>query len=242
MKKKSVEPKKIHPWRLCPIGEHWVKPHQMRVRRSKKHPEGGITTRHGHCANNPTKKDQLYPDEINEIADKNFSQLTKKLNSISSIFKNGDRFDSLIIGWTQYWNEVLEPIDPLNPSLVKALIASESGFDPLQLANKKNSNSARGLTQITNNTRKILSDEKGELKNHYLTLTKIELNEPNLNICAGIRWLFQKRKLASKKLGREIDWIETVADYKGSLNDYIENNKQGEKIMGPFLRYLKELK
>jgi len=40
---------------------------------------------------------------------------------------------------------------------VKALIASESGFDPKILANKKNKNSARGLMQITNQTRKILA-------------------------------------------------------------------------------------
>jgi len=106
------------------------------------------------------------------------------------------------ISWTKYWNDVLKPSTPLDPDIVKALIASESGFDPTILANKKNKNSARGLMQITNDTRKILGDEKGELKDHYLTLTRDDLNDPSLNICAGIRWLFRKAEIASGLLGR----------------------------------------
>ncbi len=49
--------------------------------------------------------------------------------------------------------------EKLHPNLVKALIASESSFRPNQLANPKNSNSARSLMQVTNVTRKTLADE-----------------------------------------------------------------------------------
>jgi hypothetical protein len=31
---------KVHPWRLCPAGEHFVRTHQMHVPSSKEHPEG----------------------------------------------------------------------------------------------------------------------------------------------------------------------------------------------------------
>lgn len=130
--------------------------------------------------------------------------------------QNPAEYDDLISGWVQYWNNVIRPDTPLDPNLVKALIATESSFDPNQLANKKNSNSARGLMQITNDTRKILGDAHGELKDHFITVTKQGLNDPNINICAGVRWLFHKRNLLSSKLGHNATWLETVSKYKGT--------------------------
>ena len=146
--------------------------HSMHVPPSKRHPEGYVTPRKGHCAHNPSGKDQLYPDEILEIGERQFGALTKKRPCpIKLGFRqNGNRYDKLIAGWVQYWNDILKPRDPLDSNLVKALVASESGFDPKQLADRKNPNSARGLIQITNKTRKILGDEKGEIRDHYLTV------------------------------------------------------------------------
>lgn len=217
-KKKVAKQKSLHSWRLCPSGEHWVRTHLLSVSSSKKNPAGGITTRRGHCTFNPSGKDQLYPDEIQEMAEQNFSKVKKKPCSIDLGFKNiGNRYDVFVAGWTKYWNDVFKPETPLDPNTVKALIASESGFNPKMLADKKNSNSARGLMQILNSTRKNLGNEKGELKNHFLTVTKNELNDPNINICAGIRWLFQKQILASSYLGRKASWEEAVMNYKGKL-------------------------
>ena len=184
----------VHPWRLCPYGEHWVKTHPLHVPPSKAHPSGSVTTRHEHCAHNPSGRDELYPDEIQEIASKHFSNLKNRPCPLPLTFRAaGSKYDDLIAGWVQYWNEVLKPDVPLDPNLVKALIASESGFDPNILANKKNSNSARGLTQITNDSRKLLGGGKGGLKDHLITVTKEDLNDPNINICAGVRWLFEKK-------------------------------------------------
>ncbi len=152
----------------------------------------------------------------------------------------GTQFDVFIAGWTRYWNEVLAPKIPLDPNIVKALIASESGFSSNMLADKKNSNSARGLMQILNSTRKTLGDEKGELQDHFLTVTKEDLNDPSVNICAGIRWLFQKQKLASSYLGREASWVEAVMNYKGKLKSKpgdIETAKQ-RKIFETYLEKL----
>ena len=232
---------KIHPWRLCPAGEHWVVTHSMKTRPSKKNPTGTVTSRHAHCAHNPSGKDQLYPEEILEIAKAHFEKVKGKPCPIILKFgKNGNAFDDFIAGWVQYWNEVLQPKEPMDPNLFKALIASESGFGPKSLANKKNGNSARGLTQITNDTRKILGDEKGELKDHFVTVTRDELNDPNVNICAGVRWLFQKKLLLSNKLGRPASWEEAVEEYKGIAVDLKKGQKRAKEIMSIFEGYLEK--
>ncbi|HWU42072.1 MAG TPA: transglycosylase SLT domain-containing protein, partial [Bdellovibrio sp.] len=97
----------------------------------------------------------LYPEEIQEIANQHFSDLKSKPCLIDLGYHNkGGKYDNLIAGWVQYWNDVLKPDESLDPNLVKALIASESRFEPTLLANKNNSNSARGLTQITRERRK----------------------------------------------------------------------------------------
>jgi len=213
----------------------------MRVPPSKSHPAGSITNRRGHCARNPSGKDQLYPDEILEITQQSFKELkTKPCQSDLGFKIKGTQFDDLIAGWTKYWNEVLKPKVPLKSNIVKALIASESGFNPNMLANKKNSNSARGLMQILNSTRKTLGDEKGEIKDHFLTAPKDELNDPSVNICAGIRWLFQKQKLASSYLNRESSWEEAVMNYKGKLKSK-SNDPEATKQKKIFKKYFDKL-
>jgi hypothetical protein len=237
-KKTDDKNQRIHSWRLCPYGRHWVREHSMHTPPSNKNPGGSTTIRHAHCANNPSGKDQLYPDEIQEMAQKNFSQVKERPCPLDLGFKRaGTQYDDLIAGWTIYWNDVLSPREPLSPNIVKALIASESGFNSQLLAKKENSNSARGLMQILNSTRKTLGDEKGELRDHFLTVTKDELNDPSVNICAGIRWLFQKQELASSHLGRESSWEEAVMNYKGKLKSKpsdIDANKQ-KKIFKKYL-------
>ena len=240
MAKKQRPTEKIHPWRICPAGEHWVMSHPMHVPQSHLHPEGSVTTRHAHCASNPSRKDQLYPVEIREISERHFSASKTKPCPLSLGFPNGSKYDDLVAGWVQYWNEVLKPDQPLDPNLVKALIASESGFKPTGLSDKRNSKSARGLMQITNDTRKILSDETGELKDHFVTATKNDLNDAGVNICAGVRWLFRKRDLASGRLKREASWIEAVEEYKGDLKGLMNKSAQSQADVDPFLKYLEE--
>jgi hypothetical protein len=228
MKNSGDKIKKVHKWRLCPEGQHWVVTHPMHVPPSSTHPNGYITTRHEHCALNPSGKDQFFPDEIKEISNKYFESLKEKPCPLDLGFKNtGNKYDDLIAGWTQYWNDIFNPTNPLDANIVKALIASESGFDPSLLANKKDSNSARGLMQITNETRKILGDEKGEIHDHYITASKEDLNDPSINICAGIRWIIQKQKLASSFLGRNATWEEAILNYKSILK---KSDSDGSKI------------
>ena len=213
---------KIHPWRSCPIGSHWVVTHPLRVPPSKKRP-GYITSRDGHCADNPYRsKNKVVPDylsrsEIHKISNEYFSQLTGSPKADALGFPDGNKYDVFIRGWTKYWNEVLNPDEPLDPDLVKAIIFSESTFNPDAGKKSKKKDAPRGLMQIMDSTRGILADEKGELKDHLVNLTEEDAYDPNLNIAAGIRWLFRKKEIASSKLKRKATWDEAVAEYKSFL-------------------------
>jgi hypothetical protein len=94
--------------------------------------------------------------------------------------------------------------------------------------------------QLTNSTRKILGDEKGELKDHFVTATKSELNDPDINICCGVRWLFHKKSMASKKLERDATWEEAVFEYKGLSKAKTEEDKRD--IITKFRKLYEKLK
>jgi hypothetical protein len=206
-----------HLWRLCPVGQAWVRPH----------PRIGTKGVRGHCRHNPSGKDQIYLDEIIEISSKKFADLeSKDLPSSHALgFAQGKKFDLIIAGWTKYWNEVLNIKDPLDPDLVKALIATESGFRTnLKVRAGKKAGYARGLMQVTDWTQAILEDEKGEIKDHYVNVPQNKMNDANGNIAAGIRWLFRKRETASAALKREATWEEAIAEYKS----YLPRVRKGE--------------
>jgi hypothetical protein len=220
---------KAHPWRICPIGKHYVRTHSEHIPPSKKHPQGQTITRHEHCALNPSHKDVLSFDEIHAITIKNFANLSGPpalATGLLADFKNVDKYDDLIRGWVHYWNDIFALKDPLNPNLVKALMATESGFkaDAKNKDYKNKKKHAYGLLQVTEETAGILKNHKGELKNYLIDVKVSELYDPSINICCGVRWLFQKKRLATTKLGRNATWEEAVIDYKS----YGEDIKSGK--------------
>lgn len=230
----------------CPLGQHWVRAHSLTVPPSKKNPDG-VTTRSAHCARNPaSSKVSFTPKDIKKIASSDKFQSKKKPCALQSKIDESNEFDDLIAGWTQYWNEIFKPDEPLDPNLVKALVKSESTFKPLRLADPDNPASARGLTQVTDDTRVILGNRKGELKDYYFDLTREDLNDPGTNICAGIRWLFYKRERASAKLGRTASWTEGVAEYKSLTKKLRAKTKsirnRAQELMDRFKRYYKRYK
>lgn len=230
------EDKKAHPWRVCPIGKHYVRTHLEHISSSKEHPNGLTITRHEHCATNPSHKDLLSIDEIHAIAEKNFASLSgpPAANALSKTdFPKADDYDVLIRGWVCYWNDIFKPAEPLDPNLVKALMATESSFEEKAIneRNKIIRNHAHGLLQVLGKTAAILNDHKGELSDYLIDVKVHDLYDPSINICCGIRWLFQKKKLASSRLGHEANWEETIIDYKG----YGEDVKKG-KIPDPLKR------
>lgn len=207
-----------HPWRNCPTGYHYVHEYDRHVHLSLKNPDGTTSVR-AHCRSNPSKKDQLYPDEILLISS---SHKQEKIIS-GSIGKlkdppNVNDLDDLIVLWTQYWNDIFDPSDKLQPNFMKAMLFSESSFrmniDDVKVSSR---NYARGPMQITDETRKVLTDEKGELKDHFMTLSSADVRKPEIAIAAATRWLFHKRDLASHSLKRQATWEEAVAHYKGYL-------------------------
>ncbi len=235
---KNVETKS-HPWRLCPIGEHWVRRHPKQLN------SGKITDHDGHCRENKKSKLEFFhADELLMIAQAHFESLNSDFEAMpipdSLGFPNGNKYDLLIAGWTKFWNEVLRPQDPLNPDFVKALIATESSFN-LVKDQSSHDGPARGLIQITESTRKILQDLKGELKNHHIELSVEGSRDPVTNIGAGIRWLHYKKLYAKRILKREATWEDAVIFYKG-LHGQIGKGKDADRIMSDINKYHIRLK
>jgi hypothetical protein len=205
---------KVHPWRPCPLGQHWVRKTTVHYHPSHKNPDGKVGPRRGTCANNKSRKDQLFKDDILEIAERHFAGLSGPPVANNLGPENGNDFDELIRGWTRYWNELFNPVDPLDPNLVKALIFSESTFDINASNHLKGQGGARGLLQVTNGTVTFLSEHSTELKDHFVNLDREDMLDPNLTICAGIRWLFRKKQIADSRSGGTATWRDAVLLYK----------------------------
>lgn len=230
---------KAHPWRLCPLGKHYVREHKEHIPPSKKHPTGETIIRHAHCANNPLRqngrqiKDVMLFDELQIITKTQFSLLEGAPTAKVLKYPRADEFDELIRGWVSYWNEVYEPKYLLDPNLVKALIASESSFNP-DIINYKNPpeiGPARGLMQITEKTLRILHAHEDELRNHFVFLSHENAMNPSANICAGTRWLFQKRAVARERYAKIdpdhiVTWEDAVAEYKGVLGGILDDDNK----------------
>jgi len=231
--------KKAHPWRRCTMGKHLVREYEAHIAPSKEHPDGTVARWHEHCADNPSRKDELSFDEIQYISKTYFASLSGPPTAgvLTKEFDDADKYDNEIRGWTQYWNDIFLPEDKLNPNLVKAIIATESSFRE----NPKEMKSAHGLMQIQDGTLHYLSDTKGELRNYLIRLNLSELLNPSANICAGIRWLFRKKETASATLKRPASWYEAIEDYKGLLDKILHHKEYDHRIMEHLDKYYKLL-
>jgi len=237
-KKESI----IHRWRLCPEGQYWRSKH---IQPTYTKGDGTVVHRHpvsAGCCDNPSKKDQIYSEELERIAKKYFESLDGPPVNYDLDFPNGNLFDTFIRGWTRFWNEVMRPVTPLDPNFVKALIATESGFRAnINTKDSAKNGYARGLMQVLDSSLKILGDKRGELEDHFVHVNQKDIHEPNLNIAAGIRWLFEKKRLASSKLNREASWEEAVANYKGILRRLINDPDHPPKSIRDLRDYYKRL-
>ncbi|PWU17073.1 MAG: hypothetical protein C5B49_09570 [Bdellovibrio sp.] len=68
---------------------------------------------------------------------------------------------------------------------------------------------------------------------------KTPLGDIRANICAGVRWLFEKRRLASIHLKKSASWIETIWEYKGVKR--AKTKKEVEKIKRIFSDFYEKL-
>lgn len=203
-----------HPWRICPIGYHWVNKHP------RKEDKDTIVLVKGHCRKNPSNNDVLEIDEIQEISSVFISMLKKEdLPSSQNLGFGGDgrKYDELIGLWTKYWNDIFEPEEKLSPNIVKALMATESGFQAIP-KNAPKGHKAIGIMQLMPETVKYLSSAK-ELKNFHIDLTQKEAWDPSVNIASAVRWLFRKREIGEYRLKKKLTWMEVLEEYKGITGD-----------------------
>ena len=89
--------------------------------------------------------------------------------------------------------------------------------------------------QVTDGTLKLLSEKSSELKDHFVNLDREDMEDPNLAICAGVRWLFRKKEIADARSKTSVNdsWRNAVLLYK--------NYKSTDPKMEEFDRYLAEL-
>lgn len=223
------------PWRICPIGYHWVRQHD----RQKK----TIEDVDPHCRRNPSNKDIIKGDEIDFI-----SMTDMFLDSPVKVSKNSigmkglsldkqNQYDEYISGWTAYWNDVFKLEKPLHPNYVKALIASESTFNSKAIAKNKDLKKgyARGLMQIIESTVREMKGKDKDYRDNFVDLEYEDHFNPNRSIAAGVRHLFRKREIAKSKLKREPTWFEVIMDYKGMLKSKTEKSEEVREKLRKYL-------
>lgn len=142
-------------------------------------------------------------------------------------YKNADKFDEIIAVWTDFFNKKFNAEPPIDPDIVKALISSESDFDPDPFGNRK---IAIGIAQITKKTLKILQDPNGEAKDFiFKDIRQKDLKDPNISIPMAVRWLHRKKETAAIKLKRVPSHEEIILEYKGLLKSDSDYKKAGLK-------------
>lgn len=201
-----------------------VREHPLHVPISEKNPTG-VTIRDRHLRR--LKGTYLDLAEIESVF-KNYDRKGIVFPTKDKLkeYKDADKYDDVITVWTDYFNKKFNAEPPLDPDVVKALIASESGFriDPRE--NKK----AFGITQITPSTLKIVQNSKGEAKDFIFNkIRQKDLKDPNIAIPMGVRWLFRKRATAMNQLKRAPDHEELILEYKGLLKSDSDYKKSGLK-------------
>jgi hypothetical protein len=137
-----------------------VREHPLHVPISEKNPTG-ITIRDRHLRR--LKGTYLGVPDIESIF-KNYDRKDIVYPSKGRLeeYKDADEYDDIIAVWTDYFSKKFSAESPLDPDIVKALIASESGFRADPRENKK----AIGIMQIIPNTLKIVQDSTGEAKEY----------------------------------------------------------------------------
>ncbi|HEX4922814.1 MAG TPA: nucleotidyltransferase domain-containing protein, partial [Bdellovibrionales bacterium] len=182
---------KSHPFRLCPIGYHWVSSHLRDVPPSLRNPDGGLTEVDGHCRRNAGKgkkiiRDVFTADELKEIFKRFGSRISGKLGKFTDLReKSWNRLDQEILFWTSFWNDFFQPEEKLDPNLVKALVATESSFNLApRIRNAGQAGRARGLIQLTDQALAVLKPTSKELKDQYFEISPEDLADPNVSLAA----------------------------------------------------------
>ncbi len=209
-----------------------VREHPRRVPISQKNPSGRTTVdRHlRHIEGHYLDLKMIY--KVVEKYDKKSLSYpkAKKLK-----IPNEDKYSDLIAIWVDYFNKKFKFKELIDPDMIKALIASESTFNP-SAVNKE----ATGLTQITTDTLKILQNIEGEAKDFvFKGIRKKDLKDPIVSVALGTRWMAYKKSYADRVLKRPATSDELIQVYKGILKD---KSRTAKVIMERYRAYYDKLK
>lgn len=208
----------------------------MHVPISEKNPTG-ITVRDRHLRRlKGTYLDAVETESIFKNYDR--KEIIYPIKGKLKEFKDADKYDEVIAVWTDYFNRKFNADPPLDPDVVKALIASESSFKPDPLKNRR---IALGIAQLTKNTFKILLDPKGEAKEFiFKDFRQKDLADPNISIPMAVRWLQRKKETAASKLKRAPNHEEVILEYKGLLKSSTELKDEALEIYRGYHGRLKQ--
>ncbi len=199
-----------------------VRTHPRKVKPSTKNP-GGVTIVDQHPRR--LSGTDLDEKEIYKIVNGYSLKKLKYPKPDSLDYKNGNKYDELIAIWTDYFNRLFKIDPPIDPDMIKALIASESSFNP-----NADNGIGYGLLQITKQSLKILQDANGEVKDFIFEDIRLkDLKNPDIAIPMGIRWLARKQDTATNKLGRRPTFDELAMEYKGLLKSKTSYQSQSFK-------------
>ena len=122
-------------------------------------------------------------------------------DSYHQSYGDPNRFDDLIVYWTNYYNERFLPLDsrgnpnPLDPNLVKAMIHEESRFYP-QAGFVPRRGHFLGLLQVGSEERRTVSQVRtsppGQSPVGITGINTANFSDEALQISTGIRTLFEK--------------------------------------------------
>lgn len=188
-----------------------VRAHRRKVARSSEHPDGvTIVRRHLRRAFGTNfKKADIF--SVFQRFDR--ANLRRPIGGKIKA-KDADLYDEQISVWVAYFENLYGRTSAITPNVIKALIASESDFNP-----NPNTKIAIGIAQITRSTFKILKDVKGEAKDFIFTdVALADLKNPEIAIPMAVRWVFRKLETARGRLRREPSSEELILEYKGLLN------------------------
>jgi hypothetical protein len=189
-----------------------------------------------HLSRNPGKHGEILQIENLLYLFWHSKQTFPDLNTIKG-FSSNSEIDPVIQFWMEYWREQGLKFPAADPLLIKAMVAFESGFNPLARSTVRGS-SAFGLMQVTDQARRILSgspDSKGyiEGKSPFVRVSKSDIIDPVINVATGTRWLFYKYtsipSRAEKNLFNTIknyhSWDKAGDEYVRKIEDLFKKSK-----------------
>lgn len=215
---------------MCEPGYHIVRTYQ----KTNSHGKTFLVERH--LCKNPGKHGEILQIENLLYLFWHSKQKFSDLNAIKGFPANSE-IDPVIQFWMDYWREQDLAFPDADPLLIKAMIAVESGFNPLAKTKVKGS-SAFGLMQVTDRARRILSGSTNadgyiELKPPFVWISKEDAADPVANIAAGTRWLFYKYLKIPTKNDKNLDnaiknyhsWDKAGEDYAKKIRDLFKKSK-----------------